>query len=139
MEIDDHADTTELVSNFLPIHYFERLVDVYGWYVRDGSVECPTISREIAYDYPISGQVYMLVYNQFICCKVLANNLMCPIHNCMEEVNINELPIFLVEDTDENTHSIIVSDPLNPNQPLIITLVLKVVTKYFPYRKPRAS
>ena len=49
---------------------------------------------------------------------------MCPIQICMLGVKINELPKFLEEDTDEKTHAIIFSDPLNPNQPLIIPLVL---------------
>ena len=44
MEINNHADTTVLGSNGLPIHDLERLVDVFGWYVSVVSVECPTIS-----------------------------------------------------------------------------------------------
>ena len=44
MEINNHADTTVLGSNCLPIHDFERLVDVFGWDVSVGSVEYPTIS-----------------------------------------------------------------------------------------------
>ena len=39
MEIDDHADTTVLGSNFLPIHDFGRLVGVSGWDASAGSVE----------------------------------------------------------------------------------------------------
>ena len=44
-----------------------------------------------------------------------------------------------MEDIDEKTHTIIVDDPLNPNAPLVIPLVLKRVTSYLPSRKPRAS
>ena len=55
MEINNHADTILLGSNFLPIHYVGRLVDVSGWDVSSGSVECPKISGAIAYDHPISG------------------------------------------------------------------------------------
>ena len=47
--------------------------------------------------------------------------------------------IFLAEDPDDNTNTITVDDPLNPNKPLIIPLVLKGVTVYFPYRKPISS
>ena len=64
---------------------------------------------------------------------------MCPIQSFVAGVKINELPKFLAEDPDDNTHAIIVSDPLNPNQPLIITLVLKGVTRYLLSRKPRVS
>ena len=57
----------------------------------------------------------------------------------MSGVRINDLPKFLAEDTDEKTHAIIVDDPLNTNEPLIIPLVLKGVTSYFMYRNPIAS
>ena len=52
---------------------------------------------------------------------------------------VNELPKFLVEDPDDNTHAIIVNDPMNPNEALIIPLVLKGFTSYFSSRKPIAS
>ena len=52
---------------------------------------------------------------------------------------MNDPQKFLAEDPDENTHTIIVNDPLNPNEPLIIPLALKGVTSYLPYRKTRTS
>ena len=63
IEIDNHADTKVLGSNFLPIHDFRKLAYVYGWYASAGSVKRPTISEAIAYDHPKSGKVYMLVYH----------------------------------------------------------------------------
>ena len=57
----------------------------------------------------------------------------------MEGFRINEIPKFVAEDTNEKTHPIIVYDPLNPNEPLIIPLVLKGVNSYLPSRKPRSS
>ena len=63
MEIDNHADTTALGSNFLHVHYFDRLLDISGWDVRYGSVEFTTISGYIAYDRPISGKFYLSVYH----------------------------------------------------------------------------
>ena len=44
-----------------------------------------------------------------------------------------------MEDPNENTHAIIVNDPLNPNEPLIILVVLKRVTSYFLSRDPIES
>ena len=46
---------------------------------------------------------------------------------------------FLPKDPDDKTHAIKVYDPLNSNEPLIIPLVLKGVTSYFPSRNPRTS
>ena len=57
----------------------------------------------------------------------------------MTIVRIIGLPKLLDEDPDENTHTIIVDDPLNPNKPLVIPLALKGVTSYLPSRKTRAS
>ena len=95
MEINNHTDTTVLVSNFLPVHYFEKSVDVSIWESSDGSVECLTISGAIAYDHLISGQVFMLVYHQVINCPRLVNHLMCPIQSQMAGVRINGFQIFI--------------------------------------------
>ena len=64
---------------------------------------------------------------------------MCPMQSRMAGVINNELPKFLAEDLDEKTHAIIVDDPLNPNEPLIILLALKGFKIYFPSRKTNAS
>ena len=139
MEINNHTDTTVLGSNCLPVHDCEISVDVSGWDASAGSVECPIISGDIAYENPISGQVYMRVYHQDIHCPILSNHLMCPMQIWMAVVRTNELTIVLAEDTDKNTHATIVNDPMNPNQPLIILLVLKGLTIYSPSRTPRES
>ena len=57
----------------------------------------------------------------------------------MEGVRINDLPKFLAENPDDKSHAIIVDDSLNPNELLIITLVLKGVNSYFLSSNPRAS
>ena len=59
MEINNHADTTALGSNCLPVHDFDKLVYVSVWDASAGNVECPTISGATEYEYPISGQVHM--------------------------------------------------------------------------------
>ena len=139
MGVDNHADTTVLGSNCLPIHDFGRSVDVSGWERSSGSVECPIISGTIEYDYPIGGQVYMLVHHQAIHFPRLTSHLMCPMQSRMTGVRIIELPKFLAEDPDEKTHVIIVNDPLNLNEPLVIPLALKSFTSNFPSRKPRVN
>ena len=139
MEIDNHADTTVLGSNCLSIQNFGRSVDVAGWDASAGSIECPTIYGFIAYDNPISGKVYMLIYHQAIHCPRLTSHLMYPMQIRMVGVRINELSKFLAEDPDEKTHTIIVGTPLNPNEPLVIPLALKGDTSYLSSRKPRES
>ena len=75
----------------------------------------------------------MLVYHQVIHCKMIANHLIFLIQSRMEGLNINNPPKFLADNTYENTHAIIVNESLNPNQPLIILVMLKGVTIYLPY------
>ena len=81
----------------------------------------------------------MLVYHQVINCVILANQFMCQMHSRMARLKIKELPILLAEDPVEKTRTIIVNDPLNLNQPLIIPLMLKGATSYFPSRRPKSS
>ena len=66
----------------------------------DGSVEFPTISGAISYDHMISGQVYMLVYSQFIYGAIIPNNFLCLVQIWMAGESINELPNFLAEYPD---------------------------------------
>ena len=128
-----------LGSNFLPLHDFESSVDVSVWDTSAGSAEFLTIYGAIAYDHPISDKLNMLVYHQSINFPRLENYLMFLMHSWMSGVRINDISKPLAEDTDENTHFIIVDDPLNPNEPLIIPLVLKEVTSYLSSRKPKKS
>ena len=64
---------------------------------------------------------------------------MYPMQSQMEGVSIRDLPTFLSENQNDKTHVIIVNEPLNPNQLLIIPLVFRGVTSYLPSRKTRAS
>ena len=57
----------------------------------------------------------------------------------MVGLSINELETFLENAPNEKTHEIIVNEHLDPNQHLIIHLMIKEVTIYFPHRKSRAS
>ena len=66
--------TMEIVlgRNWLPIQNYNRPVDVSGcWDESQGSVECPTILGAVAYDHPVSGKTYILIYHQVIHCKHL--------------------------------------------------------------------
>ena len=81
----------------------------------------------------------MIVYHQDIHCPRLTSHFVCPMQIRIAGVRINEHSKFLEKDPDEKTHAIIVDDPLNPNEPLVIPLALKGFTSYFLSRKPWAS
>ena len=55
MDIDNNVDTTVLGSNFLPGHCFDISVEVSGWDVSAGSVECLKFSGTVEYYHTISG------------------------------------------------------------------------------------
>ena len=93
-DIDNHVNTTVLGSNCQPIHDFGISVGVSEWESSDGSVTCPIVSGAIAYDHPISKQVYMLLHHQKVHCPRLSNHLMYLMQSHTEGVRINEHPIF---------------------------------------------
>ena len=136
MEIDNHADTTVLGRECLPFHDYEQPVDMVGYNPSLGSQQCPIISGAVVYDHPVTGQVCILEYHQVIYHKALWNHLMCPMQSRVIGVKINKLLKFLAYKSDSETHTVIIDDPLDPQEPLIIPLQLKSVTSYFPIRKP---
>ena len=75
MELDTHADTTVLGRNCLLIHDFDKTVSVTGWNVSDGATKCWTVSGVVAYDHPVTGQAYMLVFHQAIYLESMDNYL----------------------------------------------------------------
>ena len=81
----------------------------------------------------------MVVYHQAIHYPRLTSHLMYPMQSRMLGVITYQKPKFLGEDLYEKTHTIIVNDQLNPNEPLVIPLSLKGVTSYLTSRKPKAS
>ena len=78
MELDTHADTTVLGQNCPLIQDFDKTVSVTGWDALAGATECRTVSGVVAYDHPVTGQAYMLVFHQLIYLKLMDNHLICP-------------------------------------------------------------
>jgi len=66
MDLDTHADNTVLGDCCLLIHDTGRKVDVLGFSTALGSIELPNVSGAVAYDHPITGKVYILVFHQAI-------------------------------------------------------------------------
>ena len=120
MDLDTHADNTVLGNCCLLIHDTGRKVDVSGFSTALGSIELPIVSGAVAYDHPITGKVYILVFHQAIYCRQMDNHLICPMQCRMNGVN-----------SDDSTHSIEVAVPLDQDATLHIPLVLKGVTSSF--------
>jgi len=139
MDLDTHADNTVLGGSCLLIHDTGWKVDVSGFSSVLGSIELPIISGAIAYDHPITGKVYILVFHQTIYCRQMENHLICPMQCRMNGVVINVTPKMCVPNPDDSTHFIEVTDPLDPDATLHIPMMLRGVTSCFCVRKPSTA
>ena len=64
-ELDSHADTCALGSNFVPLHYTGRVCDVSPYSsTYDPERDVPIVTGATAYTDQASGQVYILVINE---------------------------------------------------------------------------
>ena len=93
-----------------------------------------TVIGVIGYDHPITGQTYHLVFHQAISIPHLEHHLLCPIQYRVNNVTINEIPKLLASNLKNETHSIIVVDPDDPVQIVILYLAIRGVTTHFPTR-----
>ena len=128
MELDTHADTTVLGANCLIIQDFNQTVSVSGWNAADGSTNCPTVSGVVAYDHPYTGITYMLVWHQAIHLATMDNHLICPMQCRVNGVEVNDTPKIFVKNPTHKSHAIVVSDPVDPENELVIPLELSGVT-----------
>ena len=64
-ELDSHADTCALGSNFVPLHYTGRVCDVSPYNsTYDPERDIPIVTGATAYTDPHTGQVFILVINE---------------------------------------------------------------------------
>jgi hypothetical protein len=139
MDLDTHTDNTVLGGSCLLIHDTGRKVDVSGFSSALGLIELPIISGAVAYDHPITCKVYILVFHQMIYCWQMENHLICPMQCRVNGVVINDTPKMCVPNPNDSTHSIEVTDPLDPDATLHIPLMLRGVTSCFCVRKPSTA
>jgi hypothetical protein len=136
MELDTHADNTVLGDCCLLIHDTGQKVDVLGFSTALGLIELPIVSGAVAYDHPITGKVYILVFHQAIYCRQMNNHLLCSMQCRVNGVVINDTPKMCVPNPDNSTHPIEVAVPLDTDATLHISLILKGVTSCFGVRRP---
>ena len=136
MEFDTHADTTVLGRHCLLIQDFNKTVSVTGWDASAGATECRTVSGVVAYDHPVTGQAYMLVFHQAIYLESMDNHLICPMQCRVNGVEINDTPKIFVKNPTERSHAIVVDDPLAPDDSLVVPLQLEGVISVFSIRVP---
>ena len=136
-ELDSHADTCVVGDNALIIHDHERDVAVTG-YDHGRSKTFKIVDAVVGYEDPITGQEYYFVFNQAIHIPGLKHNLLCPMQLRMNDVSVNEIPKFLVENPTEQDHAIMIDLYENDGR-LTVPLSIEGVTSYFPSFKPTTA
>ena len=100
----------------------------------------------VAWDHPHMGQLYMLPINQEIYIPHLENHIVSGFRSqnpltmrCTIIINglgMNELPKVLADNSDEDSHALKVTDPLDDDSTLTIPFRPHVLTTHLPVRKP---
>jgi hypothetical protein len=96
--------TQVLASTSLIIHDTGCRSDVLGFANAIDSIELPTVTATANYDYPITGKVFIPVFNQAIHCRFMKNQLLCPMHCCINGVVINQTPKICAVTPDDLAH-----------------------------------
>jgi hypothetical protein len=86
------------------------------------------MSGVVSYDDPQTGRMLHLIINQAIHIPHLDHHLLCPMQCCVNDVTINDLPIFLAADPTDQMHTLTLTNSDNPLQPVILPLTLRGVT-----------
>ena len=136
MELDTHANTMVLGKNCLIIQDFGKAVSVSGRNASAGSTKCPTVSGVVAYNHPHMGVTYMLIWHQSIYLVTMDNHLICLMQCRVQGVTIHDMPKIFVKNPTNHSHAIVVSDPVDPKNDLVIPLELVGVTSVFSVRTP---
>ena len=76
------------------MHNFNRPVNVVGYDPLKGIMNpnCITVSAEVAYEFPMTGEVFIIEVHQAILIDHLNNNILCPMKMRIYDVKVNDIP-----------------------------------------------
>ena len=94
---------------------------------------CQTVSSSVAYDFPMTGGVFIIEVHQAILIYHLHNNILCTMQMRMYEVKVNDIQKYLNDNPTDQAHSIVMHEK---GETPLIPLHLHGVTSYFTSRKP---
>jgi hypothetical protein len=115
---------------------YDRPVVVEGYDPSLGTKTYATVSGALAYDDPLTGEVYHIVINQAIHIPHLGHHLLCPMQCQVNDVTVDKTSKFLAHDPTDHTHALTVKDPHNPAQAVILPLALQGMTSLINVRAP---
>jgi hypothetical protein len=111
LELDSHADTCVLGHDALVLLDYDRPVIVKGYDPLLGTKTYATDSGALAYNDPVTGEVYHLVINQAIHIPHLDHHLLCPMQCRVIDVIVENRPKFLTSDPTDHMHALTIRDP----------------------------
>ena len=94
---------------------------------------CRTFWVEVAYDCPMTGEVFIIEVHQAILIDHLDNNMLCRIQMKMYGGKVNDITKYLTENTTDQTHSIFMHEK---GETLLIPLHLHGIPSYFTSKNP---
>ena len=115
------------------MHNLNRPLNVIGYYPSKGIMtpKCRKVLAAVAYDCPMTGEVFIIEIHQAILIDHLHNNLLCLMQMRMYGVKVNDISKYLTENTTDQTHSIFMQ---KQGETLLIPLHLHWVTTHFTSR-----
>ena len=132
-ELDSHADTCVVGEHAFILYDHNQPVRVTGYDKGKVSKPYSTVTAALGYTDEYTGDVSILIIHQAIHIPQMKHNLLCPMQMRLNDVEVNDVPKFMVNRPTEKTHAIVASDGAGE---VIIPLKLKGVTSYFNSWKP---
>ena len=114
-------------------HVMDETIDVTGFDPQGPTRGYPLVTAALAYDDPVTGEVFILNVHQAISIPGLNHNLLSPMQLRLNQVAVNDVPKFLTDNPSKDTHCILIPDD---EQCQRIPLQLHRVNSYFTTRKP---
>jgi hypothetical protein len=132
-ELDSHTDACVVGKNAMVFHETHQYVQVSPFSDSLGMLShVPIVSATVAYDDYEIGETIVLKIHQALLIDAMDTNLLCPMQLRMNEVKVDEVPKFLANNPNDESHALSF-----PNeQGYIIPLSLEGVTSYFLSQKP---
>ena len=96
----------------LIVRDFNHPVNVVGYDPSKGTMtpNYQIVSSAVAYDYLMTGEVFIIEVHQAILIYHLHNNTLCPMQMRMYDVKVNKITKYLTDNTTDQTHSIVMHE-----------------------------
>ena len=132
LDLDSYSYTCLLGANSQVIQDHSLPVNVFSYNPALEDRTYKTVISVIGYDHPVTGQTCHQVIHQAISIHHLEHHLLCSMQVCVNDVTIYEIPKFIYSNLTNETQSIIVTDPIDPPQRVILPLAICGVTTSSP-------